>query len=460
MEINIDYKPNKKQALFHMSDADEVVYGGAKGGGKSCALVMESFAYAMEHEFCEVYLFRETYDDLEANLIREFKMKIPNSLYTYKEAKHDAVLINGSVIKFRHIGSYQDSEHYQGRSIDFIGVDELTKHEERSIQNLLSCLRSIKGYPPRFRGTCNPGGVGHNWVKSRYITATSYGQEVIEDEVTGNKLQFIPARVTDNTVLMENDPNYIRRLENLPEAQKKAFLYGDWDIFEGQYFNEFKSEHHIIKPFEIPSHWRRFRSLDYGLDMTACHWWAVDEDNRCYVYRELHEPNLILSKAALRIIEMTPQNENIQYTVASPDLWNRRQDTGESGVEIMARNGLTHLIKANNKRVPGWRTLREYLSLRTDRYGNQKPSLQFFNNCKAATGNIPLLQHDKVNPEDCADNPHEITHAPESIRYGIMSRPLPKQLEVEVYKDPFDEPEEEVMLPEVTDDYIDYFNDY
>lgn len=457
----LDYKPNKKQKLFHASDCDEVVYGGAKGGGKSCALVIEALLYGSEHPGAEMYIFRETFDDLEANIIREWKEKVPKEMYKYHEGKHEATLYNGTAVKFRYISSYADAEGYDGRSMDWVGVDELTKHEERSIQVLLSCVRSPKGFPPRFRGTCNPGNIGHAWVKRRYITATEYGAKKVQDETTGNWIQFIPARVTDNTVLMENDPAYIRRLENLPENKKKAYLCGDWDIFEGQYFPEFRYETHTVAPFAIPKEWFRFRSLDYGLDMTSCYWWAVDPDGFCYVYREFNQSGLNLTQAATEIVSLTPPDEDIQYTVASPDLWNRRQETGESGFEIMIKAGLNGLVRANNKRVPGWRALREYLMPIMDRYGEEKPKIRFFRNCTTIIDHLPQLQHDDRNPEDASGTPHEITHAPESIRYGIMSRPRALHIVEQKKRDFWEKPEgEDKFRPEVTDSYLDAFSNY
>ena len=128
MDIVVNYEPNEKQAIFHGCGAEEVVYGGAKGGGKSCALVMEALAYGLENPRADMYLFRETFDDLEANLIKEWKEKVPKPLYDYNEGKHIATLCNGTTIKFRYISNYADAERYQGRSMDWIGVDELTKH--------------------------------------------------------------------------------------------------------------------------------------------------------------------------------------------------------------------------------------------------------------------------------------------------------------------------------------------
>jgi phage terminase large subunit len=173
----------------------------------------------------------------------------------------------------------------------------------------------------------------------------------------------------------------------------------------------------------LPDYWKRFRSLDYGLDMTACYWWAVDLHGKCYIYRELHQPGLTLSQAATRIVELTPEAEEISYTVASPDLWNRRQETGESGMEIMVKAGLTGLRRANNSRVQGWRVLREYLTPYSDEQGIQTARIQLFDICPNLIRCLPLLQHDQHNPEDAADTPHDITHGPESVRYGVLSRP-------------------------------------
>jgi len=428
MNITIQYVPNAKQSLFHASDATEVVYGGAKGGGKSCGLVMECLAYGLENPGAEMYIFRETYDDLEANIIREWKEKVPKELYSYHESKHIATLLNGTSVKFRYIRNFTDAEGYQGRSMDWIGVDELTKHEERSIQVLMSCLRSPKGFKPRFRGTCNPGGIGHTWVKEEYLEATAYGAHIATCSVTGNTRAFIAAKVYDNTVLMANDPGYAKRLENLPEAEKKAFLYGDWDIFEGQYFPEYKRDVHVIEPFEIPDHWERFRSMDYGLDMCSVGWWATDTEGTLYRYRELHEPNLNLTQAVKRVLEMTAHDEKISYTVASPDLWNRRQETGVAGQEIMYNAGLKDLVRANDSRVPGWRLLREYLTPYERKDADNGAAyitarMKFFNTCSHAIRCIPQLQHDTIKPEDASKDPHEITHTPEECRYMVMSRP-------------------------------------
>jgi phage terminase large subunit len=268
--------------------------------------------------------------------------------------------------------------------------------------------------------------------------------------------------VYDNKVLMESNPEYIKTLEALPEDMRRAMLDGDWDVFAGQYFPEFRRDIHVIKPFDIPGYWQRFRSLDYGLDMTACYWWAVDLAGKCYIYRELYEPNLTLSQAATAIVDNTPSDEHIKYTQASPDLWNRRQETGESGWEIMSRAGLRNLLKANHSRVQGWRNLREYLTPYTDEQEITTAKLVIFENCTNLIRCLPLLQHDERNPEDVADQPHEITHGPESIRYGIMSRPrLSKEPEQKAFSGNSaytftDPPKQSITGGEATRSYLDY----
>lgn len=439
MDIKLDYIPNKKQELFHKCNSGEVVYGGAKGGGKSCALVMEAFKYGMKYSKADMYLFRETYDDLEANLIQEWKNKIDKKLYNYNESKHLVTLPNGTTIKFRYIRNFSDAEGYQGRSIDFIGVDELTKHEEKSIQVLLSCLRSAKGFPPKFKGTCNPGGIGHNWVKKRYIVGTEYGKKRIVDPMTEVKISFIPALVYDNDILMKNDPAYIKRLENLPEAQKKAFLYGDWDIYDGQYFDEFKQNIHVIEPFELPSHWRRYFVMDYGLDMFAGYFIAIDDNGRAYVYKELYQSGLIVSDMVNKIKANT--TESIYDFIAPPDMWNRNRDTGKSVAEIALDNGI-HFTKADNERVAGWLNMKEWLKPYKDEQGSMIADLRIFSCCPNLIESIPVLQYDDKNLSDVSKDPHDVTHGPDAIRYFIASRPSPtrKAKPIQIYNFDFERP--------------------
>ena len=418
----------------------------------SCALVMEAAAYCLEYPGAEAYLFRETYDDLEANLIREWKSKIPRELYTYNESKHQATLLNGSVVKFRYIRNYQDAERYQGRSMDFIGVDELTKHEEKSIQELLSCLRSAKGFPPRFRGTCNPGGIGHVWVKKRYISPTLKGKKYVRDKITGNWLAYIPATVYDNEVLMENDPSYVRRLENLPPAKRKAFLLGDWDVYEGQAFEEFSESIHVCKPFPIPEHWYRWRSADNGYtDPFAFYWFAVDERGTVYIYREFTrdygDPKIIYSEQAQKVVELSKYTdidtgetrpEKIAFTVIGHDAFNVhpmtksvRDKDGKSIADYYEEGGLTGLMSCIPDRRLRKATWHEYLKPYYDENeGRWTAKVQIFSTCKKLIETLPQQMEDEEDSEKVAESNYD--HWYDGAGYGLIayhvnkSRPLPE----------------------------------
>ena len=420
-EVKIEYVPNQKQAQFHASNEDDVLYGGAKGGGKSCALVEEANAWGYEHPGANMYIFRETYDALESNIIKEWKEKIPAELYKYNEGKHTAKLLNGTTINFRYCNDESDAEKYQGVSMDWLGIDELTKHTERAVQILRSCLRSTR-YKPKFRATCNPGGKGHVWVRDKYILATNYGEKIIKDPIYETTIKFIPATVYDNEVLMKNDPNYVKRLENLPENEKQAFLYGNWDIFEGRFFGEWDFKTHVIKPFEIPRSWKKYVSIDWGFkDYCDVLWFAVD-GKHIYTYRELHVKETSVRDVAHLMKSLMNYDEKIEYYVGSPDMWQTR-GTGDAMraqniADIFAEERI-YFQKAQNSRIVGWQVMREHM-LNTD---DGTPKWQIFESCANLVRCIPLAQYDDKNIEDMATEPHEITDALDSARYFLMTRP-------------------------------------
>ncbi|MDD6309039.1 MAG: terminase family protein [Clostridia bacterium] len=400
----------KKQAEFMQASADEVLYGGAAGGGKSYGQVVDAFLFGLRYKGSRQLLLRSSFPALERSLILTALTILPKAFYVYSSTKHIIKLKNGSVLEFGYLASDADVTIYQSAEYDVIRFDELTHFTAYQYIYMLSRLRGANTFPKQMKSTTNPGSRGHTWVKSRFIDPAPPGEVFGEDTTR----VFIPAKIQDNKFLMEKDKDYIKRLRALPENEKKALLYGEWDIFEGQFFGEFDRGRHVVAPSEIPAYHKRFRSMDYGLDMTACHWWAVDGEGNLTVYREFYQSGLTLSEAAKEIVRLSPPEETIAYTVASPDLWNRRQDTGKSGIEIMAAAGLVGLVRADNRRVAGWRVLREYL---------RQGKICFFSHCLHIIRTLPALLYDKRCPEDAQDSPHEITHAPESIRYGVMSRP-------------------------------------
>ena len=224
----------------------------------------------------------------------------------------------------------------------------------------------------------------------------------------------------------------MRALENLPEQRKKAMLYGDWDVFEGQYFPEFQRSTHVCPAFPIPAHWKRYRVFDYGFDMFACYFVAVDEENRAWFYKEIYEGHdkldsygnpgagLTIAEAAGKMLEMTAEGERIEATFAPPDMWNRRQETGRSAEEIFYEYGVP-LWKASNNRVQGWMDVQDWLRVPED---GTKPRIMVFDNCANLIRTLPLVLHDEKNPDDVAKEPHEATHAPDAVRYFVSAQPL------------------------------------
>lgn len=409
IEIKLNGYPNEKQKKFFLSTKRHTAYGGARGGGKSWALRRKFVLLALNYPGLKLLLLRRTLAELRENHILLLQEEL-NKIARFVERDKLFIFPNKSKIKMGYCEHESDVFQYQGQEYDVIGLEEATHFTDAQRLFLSTCNRTTRtDFIPRMYYTANPGGIGHSWFKRLFV------DKLFMNEESEENYSFIRANIYDNEILMNSNPEYLSQLKTLPEEMKRAHLYGDWNVFAGQFFKEFNSEKHVIKPFDIPKSWKRFRSLDYGLDMTCCHWWAVSPEGKSYIYRELYQPGLTLSEAAKKITECTPENEKISYTSASPDLWNARQESSRSGQEIMYNSGLYGLVKANNSRIPGWRVLREMLC---------NNEIFFFENCSNIIRTLPLLQFDEVKTEDAKDSPHEYTHAPESIRYGAMSLPL------------------------------------
>ena len=408
--------PSPRQREFLAASTRYVGYGGARGGGKSWAVQAKAVLLALRYPGIRMLLVRSTLPDLRKNHITKL-VGMCHDIARYNKQERLLTFCNGSTLQFDYCASESDTQHFQGQEYDVVFIDEGTQLTEDMFVAIDATIRGTNGFPKRMYVTCNPGGRGHEWVKRLFITREYRAGERPENYT------FIRALVTDNHVLMQTMPEYYEWLKSLPDGLREAWLNGDWDSFVGQYFPEWDRERVLVAPMTIPPGWMRFRSLDYGMDCTCCLWWAVDFDGCAWIYRELWQPGLILSDAAKEITAMTPDAEKIRYTAASPDLWNRRQETGRSGAEIMTEAGLRGLVPANAERVPGWRAVREYLKPIPSREGMEICRLRIFSNLKHAAGDLPKLQYDRTNTEDAASEPHDITHAPEAIRYGIMSRP-------------------------------------
>lgn len=413
MQIKIE-RFSPKQEQFLLSHKRYVGYGGARGGGKSWSVRTKAKLLALKHGGIRILIMRRSYPELRENHILPLMAELKGAA-KYKEVEKAFVFPNGSRIRLGYCDNDGDVLRYQGQEYDVIFIDEATHFSEYQFGVLQACVRGANNFPKRMYLTCNPGGVGHQWVKRLFIDREYRDNERAED------YEFIQAKVTDNLALMEQDPGYVQMLDNLPEDIRRAWRDGDWDMFVGQYFTEFRRETHVVEPFEIPESWRRYMTLDYGLDMLACYWVALDERGKAYVYREVYRSDLIISEAARAIKEAMPAGEKIAARFAPPDLWNRRQDTGRSVAEVFAREGLP-LSKASNDRVAGWLDLKEWLHPYDD---GTDANLKIFGCCPNLIRSLPQLQHDQHNPNDCAGQPHEITHGPDALRYFVAGRPTP-----------------------------------
>lgn len=407
-------RPNSDpQKKFFRSRKLYTCYGGARGGGKSWAVRTKAVGGALNYPGIKILIIRRTYRDMENSLITPLVKLVPQEVGRYNSTMNMVFFSNGSTIKFGHLPNYGATVEgeYQGQEFDWIFMDEATQFTESEFRGIGGCLRGVNKIPKRMYLTCNPGGVGHQWVKRLFIDRKFREGENPDDYC------FIPAKWSDNKDLMESSPAYRNMLDNLPENVRKAHRDGDWNALAGQYFGEFREEIHTVKPFPIPQEWRRYRAFDYGLDCFACLWIAVDFVGRSYVYREAAESRLIVSQAASLALNVTPDYERIEYTIAPPDMWSTQKDTGRTMAEIFTECGLG-LVKGNNSRVQGWLNVKEMLKI----MGDGKPGLLIFNDCRGLIDDLQALQSSDKNPSDVATEPHEITHRPDALRYYCQSR--------------------------------------
>lgn len=415
--------PNPKQWDFLRATAPYVLYGGAKGGGKSFVIRLKAKLLCLQHPGIRCLILRKTFPELRENHQLPLQVEL-NGFAKWKDAEKAFVFPTGSRIRLGYCDTESDVLQYLGQEYDVMFIDEATLMTEYVLEMLKSSVRGVNDFPKRTYYATNPGGVGHQYIKRLFIDRSFKGDENPDDYV------FIQATVYDNKQLLDKDPGYLNRLKSMPEEQRKAYLDGDWNVFAGQYFSEWDPSLHVIEPFPLSPSWRRYITLDYGLDMLACYWIAVDEYGKAYVYRELYESGLIVSMAAAKIMETNKLcGESIFAAYGPPDLWNRRNDTGKSAFEIFTESGL-YLSRATNERVQGWYNLQEWLHPAIDEQGKRSCALKIFRNCDNLIRCLPQLQYDKKNPNDIANEPHEITHGPDAIRYFVAGRPMPAQIPV------------------------------
>lgn len=456
-------QPGPQSLAIGAPFVDELLFGGARGGGKSDFLLGDFLQDVEQGEHWRGIMFRKSYPELEELLVRAKEVFLPLGAH-YKVSEKTFLFPSGATLKFRHIENEGDADLYQGHQYTWIGWDELGNWANlKGYKKLKACLRSAHGVKnKRIRSSANPGGIGHHEVKNYFIDYAPKGMELIRNVDEDGQLttkMFIPSKVYDNVILMNNDPTYISRLREIGSPELvKAWLEGNWNVITGAYFPEFSDHKHVLRPFKIPEHWMRFRSMDWGsASPFAVLWHAVSDghlldDGRfipkgaVITYRELYGcvPGKVnegvrwTATKVARSIKNLEKNDKISYGVIDPSAY--KWDGGPSHAERMATENV-FFRKADNNRIGGWDQLRDRLcgikdevllpqdggdpdynplnDRNEDLVGD--PMWYIFSTCEHTIRTLPALQHDLDNMEDCDTDGED--HAPDALRYGLMSRP-------------------------------------
>ena len=462
--MNVIWKPQPKQAIFMSRPEYEALYGGAAGGGKSDALVIEALRQVNIPHY-KALILRKTFPQLSELIeksLRYYPRAYPGA--RYNDSKHTWTFPSGAKVIFGSMQHSKDKLQYQGQAYDFVAFDELTHFTYEEYSYLFSRNRpNGPGTRVYIRSTANPGGIGHGWVKDRFITAakpmTPIPQVVSWTEPNGDVKQveskriFVPSSVFDNPALLENDPLYISRLASMPEAERQALLYGDWNSYSGQVFREFKDDPdhyidrkwtHVIQPFEVPEDWKIYRGFDFGFSRPfAVSWFAVDHTGTIYNIQELYgctqtpnegvkyEPKRIAE--AIREIESTDVNlkGRLIHGIADPAIYDEQR--GESIAQMMEREGV-YFDPGDHTRLAG--KMQCHYRLAFDDVGRAK--FYVFSTCKHFIRTIPLLIYDEKKVEDIDTNCED--HIYDEWRYVMMENPINPPVRHKIIKDVRNDP--------------------
>ncbi len=412
------------------AETKHVGFGGARGGGKSWAVRTKAVLLALRYGGIRILIVRRSFPELMNNHILILRREL-NELAVYSDKQKSLTFQNGSTISFTYCGKDRDLDRLQGVEYDVIFLDEATQLSEFQMKTIIACLRGVNEFPKRIYYTCNPGGQGHGYIKRIFIDRR------FEEGEDPSEYSFIRSLVTDNQVLLRAQPDYMKQLKALPPKLRKAWLEGDWNVFEGQFFEEFadRPEHykdrlwtHVIEPFPIDPSWRIYRSFDWGYHRPfSCGWWAVDPQGVVYRILELYGctavPNEGVKWPPARVFAKIHEIEQSHpwlagkhiVGVADPAIWDG--ETGESIADVAAKHQV-YFSKGDNKRIPGW--MQVHYRLQFDENG--LPLLYVFSNCKAMIRTLPLLQYDRQIPEDLDSKGED--HVADEVRYFLMSRPI------------------------------------
>jgi len=430
------------QTEFFSRTEFEIFYGGAVSGGKSWALVVCALEHISNPKYRAI-IIRRKFPQLHH--IEDLCWQMyPRFGGQYRAAERCWVFSSGARINLGHMQHEMDRFNFQGKEYHKILIDEAPQFTQTQYLYMFSRARSPDAQlRPQILCTGNPGGIGHRFIKERFIDIAE-PRTVYIDPGTGLSRYFIPATVYDNPTILDNDPEYVKRLEALPEVERRQYLYGDWDIFEGMAFPELKREDHGCDPFRIPPEWTRFMTFDWGYSKPfAALWFAVDYDENLYVYRELYGTKdgtldtglkMTAESIAKKILSLEREdNDQIRTRLMDPSAFGtlpnyRTKETIHGTIDLDFQAAGLFFQKADNDRIQGKQQIHKRLEMGDE----EGPKIKIFNNLRFFWEIMPDLALNESDQED-VDSRNQPDHLYDAFRYGCSFRPMrPKRAYTEI----------------------------